>query len=685
MDELTGEFVNETREMLEQIGDALLRWEGDPQKTDDVGEIFRFVHTVKGSCGFLELPRIASLADAAETVLGTVRDKQRSADGRLVGALLAVVDRIGTLVSSLATQAGVPDEATDAALIAALGPGVAAVAVPTEQPARPVQFTANTVRVSVPLLEEIMTQLSDALLIRNVMARAIREIDDPQLTRALDRLTSVVGMLRDSVTRTRMQPVARVLQTLPRLVRDTAALLGKQVTLEIIGQDVEIDREMGEAIRDPLLHIVRNAIDHGIESPAERRAAGKPATGTLRVVATQTGNQIRLEISDDGRGIATERLIAKAVACGRFDAAKAAQLEPAAAAALVFEPGLTTADTVSAISGRGVGMDVVRANVERLGGIVQLSNSPGRGLSVTLRAPLTLSIVTALIIRVGGCRLAIPRSSLEEIVRLGGKARLEDVGGAKIAIVRGLFIPAISLADALGLAPGEARLLLVIATPDGRRCAVAVDEVFDHEELVVRAMAPQVAAYGFFSGQSLNEDGDPVILLDPAALTALGGTTAATNESTTTVAQHRRIVSETILLARAFDGRRIAVRSVLVDRLVEIAPAQNIQVEDLLFVPVEGELQRAVTLSSIVSSPDAKAVAILLKDGVRKIALLAESVEGLVEMKASVPVGRGYIEALVEEFGEPAFLLSGSALLAADVTAALEEPLPVRALAQEAA
>lgn len=682
MDELTGEFVSETREMLERIGEALLRWEDAPGDLARVDEIFRFVHTVKGSCGFLDLPRIAALADAAETVLGDVRAGTRPADRALVNALLSIIDRIGVLASALDTPlANLPDQGDDGPLIAALVPG--APGTPVGLSKRRVEAnvaTARTVRVAVPLLDEIMTQLSDVVLMRNEMARAAREIDDPRLTRSLDRLTSVVGSLRDSVTRTRMQPVARVFSALPRLVRDTAAELGKLVTLEITGHDVEIDREMGEAIRDPLLHIVRNAIDHGIESPAERRAVGKPATGVLRIGASQAGNQIAIEVADDGRGIDTARLVARAVVAGRLDPATAAVLDPAAAAAMIFEPGLSTAQSVTEISGRGVGMDVVRVNVERLGGVVQIINDPGRGLSVLLRAPLTLSIVTALTVHAGGQRFAIPRGSLVEIISLAsGKARLEDVAGARLAVVRGVVLPAITLARALALHGsdgGEAKLLLIVATPSGRRCAIAVDRVGDHEDLVVRAMAPQITECGLFAGQSLNEDGEPIVLLDAAALIGLAGEADEAPDAAI-AAIDDPASSETIVLARAIDGCRIAVRAALVDRLVEVGEHDRLEVEGSLFLRIDGALLRAAPVRGASLPRSGPVVAMVLTDGMRQVVLPVASVDDVAPLRAIVPVASAEVEGIVEGHGEPVLLLDGLALFAHAAAAAT----PVRPLA----
>ena len=328
MDELTGEFVTETRETLEHIGEALLHWEANPGDAARLDEIFRFVHTVKGSCGFLDLPRIGALAHAAETALGAVRDRARSPDPHLVGALLAIIDRISVLSDALETKAETPDPLSDAALIAGIdGRNL------SEIDAAPVAIKqARNVRVAVDVLETAMTQVSDLVLARNELARCMREQDvDISIAAAFERVSSAIGDVRETIARTRMQPIERLFALLPRLVRDTANAVGKSVQLRIEGSDVEIDREMIEAIRDPLTHIVRNAIDHGIEAATDRERAGKASAGTLTVTARQSGNQVSITVSDDGRGIDVARLVQKAVANELITPAKAAALTPDAA------------------------------------------------------------------------------------------------------------------------------------------------------------------------------------------------------------------------------------------------------------------------------------------------------------------------------------------------------------------
>lgn len=618
MNELLAEFAAETRDTFDRIADALLAWEDRPTDLSSIAEIFRFVHTVKGSCGFLDLPRIAALAHAAETVLAEIRDRKRIPDAPLVRALVGVIDRI---VALAATEESMPavDSGDDAALIAALDAPVAATSsISSNDPS-----ATRSIRVSVALLETLMTEVSDLVLVRNEIARLARLSGDDTLERAVERLTGAVGTLRDTVTRTRLQPVARLFASLPRLVRDTAAAVGKAVSVVVDGQDVEIDREMADAIRDPLLHIIRNAVDHGIETVEERAEKGKSSRGLISVTAQQSGNQVSIEVSDDGRGIDVERLAHRALERGMIHQSALDRMTPHDKAALIFEPGVSTAEHVTAISGRGVGMDVVRANVERLGGTVSLVNEPGCGLTVVLRAPLTLSIMTALVVTIADQRFAVPRGWIEEIVRIDAeKARLETVGGAPVAVIRGERVPVLDVQRTLGLTALQPALLLRLASPGGLRFVLPLDTVHDHEELVVRALAPQLASCGLFAGQSLDEAGHPIVVLDCAALANRidAGGTRHTRQDDAVPEEHPKA-----LFARCFDGRRIAFRSALVDRLVEIAAPSVIRTGGSTLVMIDGTLRRVRALGDLPS--EGMLIAAIVSDGSRQVLVPVAAVE----------------------------------------------------------
>jgi two-component system, chemotaxis family, sensor kinase CheA len=407
MDELLQEFLAETREMLEALGGELVAWEEDPGDRARLDSIFRFFHTVKGNCGFLDLPRLQALSHAAEDALEDVRAGRRRADSTFVDAVLAVVDRIGDLIDAIETGSDHPDSG-EKALVAALKLDAERAADEFElrlaggdQPQRGAVHQ-RSVRLPVDLLDKVMSGVSDMVLARNELARRLRECSaEAEVAEPFERLSAIIADVREAMTRTRMQRVEGLFATLPRLVRDLSAELGKLTLCDIAGGEVELDREMIEIVRDPLTHLIRNAIDHGIEAPAVRLAAGKRETGLLAVSARQSGNQILIDITDDGRGIDDAKLVEKAVAAGIINAGQGACLSRRERAELIFAPGLSTAEAVTAISGRGVGMDVVRANIERIGGSVEIDSTPGRGTCITLRVPLTLTIIPALMVSIG--------------------------------------------------------------------------------------------------------------------------------------------------------------------------------------------------------------------------------------------------------------------------------------------
>jgi two-component system chemotaxis sensor kinase CheA len=582
MDDLIQDFIAETRDMLEALGGEIVAWEAAPDDRARLDEIFRFVHTVKGNCGFFDLPRLEALSHAAEDVLADVRAGRRAADHGLVSAVLAIIDRIGELALALETGETVSSEDDDQ-LIQALSEAYHEPAHDSAGhtgQAHEAKKSLRSIRLSVDLLDRMMSGVSDMVLARNELSRRLREADrDVAVETAFDRVSACIAEMRDAITRTRMQRIENLFLSLPRLVRDLSSELGKQVALEVDGGDVELDREMIEMIRDPLTHIVRNAIDHGIEAPKEREKANKQVIGTLRVSARQSGNQILIEIADDGRGVDGDKLVRKAVANGILTVEQGERLSPAQRAALVFEAGLSTASKVTAISGRGVGMDVVRANIERIGGIVDIESRLGEGLRLTLRVPLTLTIIPALTVSVGSQNYAIPRSAIEEIVRSRGNSiRVENLGGSRIASIRDKRVPLICLAEVLGVTreteDGEQHMV-VLKPAGGDVYALAVDAVHDHEELVVKPAAPAVMATGLYAGTTLADDGSPILLLDPSGIAARAGVVLDQNDLDKRTAKPAVVAAlrEEIpaLMFRTLDGVRRAVRLAVVERIEDVS------------------------------------------------------------------------------------------------------------------
>jgi two-component system chemotaxis sensor kinase CheA len=585
MDDLIADFVAESREMLEALGGEIVAWEANPGDRARLDSIFRFVHTVKGNCGFFDFPRLEALSHAAEDALADVRAGRRQPDGPLVSAVLVIIDRIGEMISAIEAGEEFPD-GDDSALIDGLEPGAESAATPVvttiAEQAR--GAPPRTIRLSVELLDRVMSTVSDMVLARNELARRLRETStDVSVDGAFERLSAIIAEMRDAITRTRMQRIENLFVALPRMVRDLSAELGRQVLVDIEGGDVELDREMIEMIRDPLTHIIRNAVDHGIETPAERLKAGKREIGILSVSARQSGNQILIDIQDDGRGIDGSKLVDKAISAGLVDKKEAAKLAPREQLALIFEAGLSTAKEVTAISGRGVGMDVVRSNIERIGGIVEVDSTLGLGTRMTLRVPLTLTIIPALTVSIAGQHFAIPRSAIVEIVRANGESvTLDSLGGAGVATIRGNRVPEVALADILSLESAvakEDRNLVVLRPAGGDVYALGVDKIHDHEELVVKPAAPQVMATGLYAGTTLADDGSPILLFDPSGLAEVGGVKLEAHDRTARVAEGpatKAAKAVSVLLFRGLDGARRALRLAIVDRIEEV-PAKAIK------------------------------------------------------------------------------------------------------------
>lgn len=528
MDDLLQEFISETQETLEALAGEVVAWEADPADSQRLDAIFRFFHTVKGSCGFLNLPRFERLSHAAEDVLSEIRGGQRTPDPATVSAVLAIMDRIGELAQAVAMGTALPNENDDYLIGALTRPLVKAEA--EVEPTVPVAVARQnsgpalrTIRLPLSLIDQLMNGVSDMVLARNELSRKLRDRSaDPELDSAFERLSTCVADMRDVISKTRMQRVERLFAAMPRMVRDLSRDLGKRIDLSLEGGDVEMDREMVEMVVDPLTHIVRNSIDHGIETPEQRRALGKPEAGRLRLEARQSGNQIVIEIGDDGAGINTGRLVEKAIAAGRLTPDAAARLTEQERLDLIFQPGLTTAAKVTAVSGRGVGMDVVRANVERIGGVIALDNHPGQGLRITLRVPLTLTIIPGLIVRAGGQHFAIPRAAVVEILHdNNAMLQIAQIGGAKIATIRSVRHSMIDLEEVLGMARPQQvgpRAVMVVRSATGVPFAMGVSAVENHEELVIRPASPLVMASGVYAGMTLPDNGKPMLLLDAAGL-----------------------------------------------------------------------------------------------------------------------------------------------------------------------
>ncbi|MBN8820157.1 MAG: chemotaxis protein CheA [Sphingomonas sp.] len=685
MDEIFGEFIAETLETLETLSGEVVAWEADPTDSSRLDAFFRFFHTVKGSCGFLNLPRFERLAHSAEDVLAAVRRGERAADPATVSAVLAVMDRIGALARGVGEEEQIP-ESEDDALLDALASGAGqiesaaatpAVAVPApaakKEPARSndedeIRLEAassdavvrkaapRTIRLPLALIDQLMNGISDMVLARNDLARKMRDHGvEPDLESSFERLSANVADLRDMISKTRMQRVDRLYAAIPRMVRDLTRDLGKKVTLELDGGDVEMDREMIEMVVDPLTHIVRNALDHGLETPADRIAAGKAEAGTLRVVARQSGNQIVIEISDDGRGINRMALVDKAIAAGLLSPMDAAALTDAEKLNLIFHAGLSTAARVTSISGRGVGMDVVRANIEQIGGVIGVSSGQGQGTTITMRVPLTLTIIPGLIVRCDELFFAMPRGNVIELLHQNSAmVSIEDIGGARIATIRGERYSMIELEDVLQVPRATRhqgpRTLMVIRSSTGQPYVLAVEAVESNEELVIRPASPAITAAGAFAGMTLPDNGQPMLLLDAAGLAQIAELPLREGERARPAAANgessARASTIQALIYRERDGTQRLLPLAVVDRVEDLDAAQITASNGLPFVRIDDRLLPALNTDGRETG-DVKSLR--LHDGHEQICYLIDDVIDIIEVPAKVDVriAKGRLAGLV--------------------------------------
>lgn len=677
MDDLLNDFLAETAEILAEAGGALVAWEADPGDRERLDAIFRLVHTIKGSSGFLSLPRVTALAHSAEDALDQVRRGNRPADAALVSAVLGVIDRLAELCGALGTGSGEP-AGDDADVIDALAfadekpeaPEPAEIRLRREDDLAAELQAWRSIRVPLPLLDSVMTGVTDIVLARNEFARMLRESGaDPRLIASFDRLSDSIAGMRQSVSQMRMQRIDKLFAPLPRIVRDLAQDLGKKVKFVASGGEVELDREMMENIRDPLIHIVRNAIDHGIEPLDQRVAAGKGVNATLSVAARQSGNQIEIEVRDDGRGLSPDALVAKAIAARILTATEARALTAKDKLELIFRPGFSTASQVTSVSGRGVGMDIVKSNLEKIGGIVELRNDEGRGLAIILRVPMTLTIISGLMVRAAGQYFAIPRGSVREILlENSDSARIDRVGGGELATVRGEQFPLLRLEDILGRAIDarddvEDRAIVIVRPGQGQSYALSVAGIHDHEELVIKPAAPLIMATGLYAGTTLPDNGRPVLLLDVQGLLAAAGIDAseagrsrdeAADAEAEAVAARK---ATQLLLFRDAGGRIRGVRLSVIERVEEVPALALFESAGTVQAQIGGDI---FPVHAAKLPEGSGAVKLLrLHDGQRVLCYPIEAVVDIVRLPDAVQPANapGLIAGVALVGGEPVELL----------------------------
>ncbi|MBN8975924.1 MAG: hybrid sensor histidine kinase/response regulator [Rhizobiales bacterium] len=725
MDDLLKEFLTETNESLDVVDNQLVRFEQEPNNAKILDNIFRLVHTIKGTCGFLDLPRLETLAHAAETLMGKFRDGM-PATGEAVTLILTTIDRIKEILAQLESTQAEPKGA-DEDLIGRLHemaegtahaePAVVEAPASThgtlvdqvlERPLRPgevsldelerafreteaevkpapapVQQTApvkaadkpaankpakktvvendaaeaervsnQSIRVNVDTLEHLMTMVSELVLTRNQLLEISRRNEDTEFKVPLQRLSNVTAELQEGVMKTRMQPIGNAWQKLPRVVRDLAAELGKRIELEMHGADTELDRQVLDLIKDPLTHMVRNSADHGLERPEERARAGKPEQGTIRLSAYHEGGHIIICIADNGRGLNTERIKAKAIANGLATEADLERMTEAQIHKFIFAPGFSTAAEVTSVSGRGVGMDVVRTNIDQIGGTIDVKSVAGEGASVTVKIPLTLAIVSALIVEASGERFAIPQLSVIELVRARANSehRIERIKDTPVLRLRNKLLPLIHLKKLLKL-DDEASVIdpengfIVVTQVGNQTFGIVVDGVFHTEEIVVKPMSTKLRHINMFSGNTILGDGAVIMIVDPNGIAqALGTSVAAQHELVDENAASRGNAAEqltSLLVFRAGSMQPKAVPLALITRLEEISSDKIELSNGRYMVQYREQLMPLVQMDGVeVATSGVQPILVFADDG-RTMGLVVDEIVDIVEEKLAIEVASG--------------------------------------------
>ena len=736
MDDLLSEFLVETGEQLDELDTSLVHFEQNPNDAEMLNTIFRVAHTIKGTCGFFDLPRLAKLAHAAEALMGRYRDGAPvSAQGVTVilaslerfKEILADIERDGRepqgsdddLIQRLETLAeeqtsteeetsakedisaeeqetspGAPDAdhgvqfQTPAEIEGEMAPATSPVhdhldalerawqeapaspaspetvepdapvvtqdafssvdpntdqleVAPADAPPQTPLHRVQTVRVAVDTLETLMTTVSELVLARNQLLDLATRSDVPAFSAPLQRLSAVTVELQDTIMKARLQPIANAWQKLPVLVRTLATELGKSIEITMSGGDKELDRQVLEAIKDPLTHMVRNAADHGLEDPRGRAVAGKPATGRIRLRASQQGGSIVVEVSDDGRGLDVQAVRRKALAKGLASPMELDALSDAEICNFIFNPGFSTTDTVSEISGRGVSMDVVRSNIESIGGAVELASTSSRGTTFVIRIPLTLAIMSALIVDAAGMRFAIPQFSIVELARTGETAGhpVETINGAAVLHLRDEMLPLLDFGAQLGLREADwhdvnaSGRTAVIMQAGSKRFGIVVDAASRTEEIVVKPVSSLLRQIDVFSGSTILGDGSVIMIVDPAALAGAVGHIDGLDEGAAYAEPVARDDNRmALLLFRAGSQGLKALPLSLVTRLEDVL-ADSIEVcDDQDVVQYRGGLLPLVRLSDDRSTSfGATLPVVVFTEGTRAAGLVVDEIVDIVE------------------------------------------------------
>ncbi len=641
MNEVIREFLLETHENLAQLDSDLIALEDDPTERETLARVFRTLHSIKGTAGFVGLAKLESVAHAAESLLSRLRAGDFRFNRAIATAMLGVVDAIRQILGSiesigdegtgdyhaliaklerLRTAGGIdevePSEtvssqstvraAVPKSNLSTISPppvatNLSTIGKPSQFPGKPTNVELNkhdeapltevaeprtstvadsTIRVDVGLLDKLMNLVGEMVIARNQVMQYSSTLEDNAFGGTVQRLNLLTTELQVHVMKTRMQPIGNVWSKFPRIVRDMAIVCGKKVRYEMEGQETELDKTIIEAIRDPLTHMVRNAVDHGIEKPDIRARHGKPPEGKLHLHAFHEGGKVIIEIIDDGGGIDPQRVRSKAIASKLITVEESSRMTDRELINLVFLPGFSTTDKVTNFSGRGVGMDVVRSNIEKIGGTVEIDSRLGHGTQVKLKIPLTLAIIPALTITSGGDRYAIPQVNLVELLRLEGdqiENRIEQIHGFPVYRLRGNLMPIVYLNEQLRIdapkhAPGEVNIVVLQA--DDRQFGLVVDAIHDTEEIVVKPLQKHLKGIDAFAGATIMGDGRVALILDVLSIAQGANVVSrmrgrALADKATVAVDEAAIELHSLLICTIEGGGRIAIPLAMVARLEE--------------------------------------------------------------------------------------------------------------------
>ncbi len=688
--DIVKEFLIESYENIGRLDQEFVALEKSPRDQALLSSIFRTIHTIKGTCGFLNFTKLESITHIAENLLSQLRQGERELTAEIVSALLETVDAVKRILG-LIESSGAEGEESFEGLKDRLrrlteqksspAPGAAPPAAPAAPAAESPEAAEtagsggsdaggrttvadSTIRVDVSLLDKLMNLVGELVLARNQILQFTGLREDAGFSATSQRLNLITTELQAGVMKTRMQPIGNVWNKLPRVVRDLAASCGKQVSLEMEGADTELDKTIIEAIRDPLTHIVRNSVDHGIETPGERVKKGKPSSGRLSLRAFHEGGQVNIETSDDGAGIAADKVKRKAIQNGLVTAEQAERLSEREALRLIFLPGFSTAEKVTAVSGRGVGMDVVKTNIEKIGGMVDVQSRVDRGTTIKIKIPLTLAIIPALVVTSGGERFAIPQVSLLELVRLEGEAvarSIEQVHGTPVYRLRGHLLPLVRLTEVLetrsraagepgaavpDAAANDGVVNIVVLQADERQFGLVVDRVNDTEEIVVKPLGKQLKGISAFAGATIMGDGQVALILDVLGLAQRAKVVGERRDQTVIEEQDGAPRTEageerqTFLLFRAGQEDRLGVPLGLVARLEEFPQEQLERASGQDVVQYRNQILPLVRLAAVLgmaAPPDRDPLQVIVfSEGERRIGVVVDSIIDIAEDRAVV-------------------------------------------------